>query len=586
MVNDVSFGKTFRELSSKNKYFYIANYQRFLSWREREWEEFWETIELILSGNRKKVCLNLISTYKDPKEDHTELTEGQQRFTIITLLALACYKFLTKEEAAAKNRRDPDMDPEDETEEEILIQESKDLVKSLFILNKKPILRFFDNETNTIYSELVTSPINSTLTTQKVIEKYSDSIIIEEYLFLYNKLTTKNIHDVCNIINGFEDSGISVDYGLSFLRANCENRDECSDFFIFQDKGKKLEAVEIMHSHFINLTRNFFSDDKIKEGNYISFLHELRSNYSDINELSKLYQLFFYLKDKEHKQKTDLRYEFCSKKKFVKAVDFENFLNDLRNFYILYESIRNGEADDKLKPLNLYLRFDLDRGFFTWHIIIDLIRNKDDLSKEEIEKTLDICYSLLIRRKIAGQRGGSDNATVKLVETAVDESKKSNKPYIECLINVIKSKSRPGIFGYLDDNEFYNNFSSHDFFKDKEALKYILLRLNYHGKDYSEYEKFVTITAIKGFSIEHVMSQKGNQNSNKLNVIGNLTLVTGPTNSKLGAKPFLEKKEIYKLSSLYINEYFVNLDKWEEIDIDTRTNYLIELIKQAGFLNI
>jgi hypothetical protein len=137
----------------------------------------------------------------------------------------------------------------------------------------------------------------------------------------------------------------------------------------------------------------------------------------------------------------------------------------------------------------------------------------------------------------------------------------------------------------MDNSRFYQDMKKYDFYSDKnDSIKYLLANVEYSNKDVNEFDIFSS--KIKGYSVEHIMCQVNNQNNDRLNVIGNFTLITGVTNSSLGAKPFEEKKEGYEKSNLWINKYFSDKEKWDETDIDLRTDYLIDLIIKAGFLNI
>ena len=65
-----------------------------------------------------------------------------------------------------------------------------------------------------------------------------------------------------------------------------------------------------------------------------------------------------------------------------------------------------------------------------------------------------------------------------------------------------------------------------------------------------------------------------NTHNKYLHTLGNLTL-TG-YNPELGQKSFNEKKEIYKHSHIELNNYFIDIENWNEKEIIKRANILSE----------
>ena len=592
MVDDRSLLHLISKLNDNYVEFFIGKTQRLLAWGKRNWEEWWNAIELIISGKRKKICLGSICIFRT-KNGKIEIRDGQQRITASTLCAMACSLFISKNE---KELIELLISKDNTLAEKIARnrvkkkQQAADRLYNTFgnTTNDSDlsdtIIKYYDKDINTIYQYLMNSD-----TTEDAILKYKNTNLIKEFLYFYKKLTLDNVFGVINILSGI-DGAASVDSGFSYLIIECETEEESADYFNNQDKGTRLTPADHILSHLSSEIREYIDKEEevIKyEDIIVNFRSEL-----DANELIKFYQLFAYyessIDDKGKKvynniQKTQLLTYFL-KKEITNSDSLSKLINNLNNFFNDYKSITDHTLTGVLSPINSYMRFNIDRGFFTLHIVTDLIKNKNRLSKKEVREAMELSYAVLFRRKVAGINSGSDRASIGWIDGAFEKANIEGITFIDALRKIIRGQPK-NIVGEMDNSRFYQDMKKYDFYSDKnDSIKYLLTCIEYINKDVTEFDTF-SIT-IKNYSVEHIMCQKNNQNNDKLNTIGNFTLITGITNSSLGAKPFEEKKEGYEKSSLWINKYFSDKEKWDETDIDIRTDYLIDLIMKAGFLNI
>lgn len=585
MLNDKSLLFLISNLNENYDEFVIGKTQRLLAWGKSQWEDWWNSLELILSNKRDKVNLGNISILRT-KDGKIEYYDGQQRITASMLCAKACsYFILNNKDKLVKSllSNDSCLTPIKAENKVKRKQQSAERLYNSFgnTTNDEEmsdtLLKFFDKEINTVYQYLMDED-----TTEDAIIKYKNTSLIKEFLYFYKKLTIDNVFNVISILGG-SDSGVGVTYGFSYLIAECETPQEASDYFNNQDKGSKLSPSDHILSHLISEINTYVKDSR-KVLKYEDILVNFR-NELNLDELIKFYQLFIYFKDPgKNVQKTQLLPYFL-KENTNSESKICDLIDKLNNFFTIYKTIVDNTLSGKLDPINTYLRFNIDRGFFTLHFSIDLIRNEKELSKNDIRKAMELNYAVLFRRKIAGINSGSDRANIGWVDEAIKRSKSEKIDFIDALRKVIQEQPK-NIVGERDDTRFYQDFKLYDFYSDKnDSIKYLFANIEYANKDVTEFDSFSTII-IKDYSVEHVMSQMNNQNNDKLNSIGNFTLITGSTNSSLGAKPFEEKQKGYEKSNLWINKYFLDKKKWDGNDIDARTDYLIELIKQAGFLNI
>ena len=585
MIGDKSLLYLISNLNENYDEFIIGKTQRLLAWGKTQWEDWWTSLELILSGKRNKVNLGNISILRT-KDGKIELYDGQQRITASMLCARACSLFISNN----KDKLIKSLTLKDSCLTQIKAenkikrkQQSAERLYNSFgnTTNDEEmsdtLLKYFDKEINTIYQYLMNED-----TTEYAIIKYKNTSLIKEFLFFYKKLTLDTVFNVISILSGSDSSSVGVTYGFSYLISECETPQEASDYFNNQDKGSKLLPSDHILSHLISEINIYVNDPK-KSIKYEDILVNFR-NELNIDELIKFYQLFIYYKDKgKNIQKTQLLPYFL-KEDTSSENKICNLIDDLDKFFTCYKSIVDNTLSGKFEPINTYLRFNIDRGFFTLHFSIDLLRNEKELSKDDIRKAMELNYAVLFRRKIAGINSGSDRANIGWVDEAIKRSKSEKIKFIDALKKIIHEQPK-NIVGEMDNSRFYQDMKKYDFYSDKnDSIKYLLASVEYSNKDVNEFDIFSS--KIKGYSVEHIMCQVNNQNNDRLNIIGNFTLITGVTNSSLGAKPFEEKKEGYEKSNLWINKYFSDKEKWDETDIDLRTDYLIDLIIKAGFLNI
>jgi hypothetical protein len=69
------------------------------------------------------------------------------------------------------------------------------------------------------------------------------------------------------------------------------------------------------------------------------------------------------------------------------------------------------------------------------------------------------------------------------------------------------------------------------------------------------------------------------ERNNMLHSLGNLTLLTSSLNPAVSNSSFeIKKKEIVKHSTLILNSYFIEIEQWNEAEIEKRSAMLIESI--------
>ena len=198
------------------------------------------------------------------------------------------------------------------------------------------------------------------------------------------------------------------------------------------------------------------------------------------------------------------------------------------------------------------------------------------ITQPEFVEILKILENYLIRRSICGIPTNQLNKIFPVVYPQLQEYYQGH--YVDGLKYILQSK------GYPKDNEFYLRFKEAKLYGGGDRLnrtKLILESIEEHNKHREE-------VPFNNLTVEHVMPQTlsewwqnhlGNdwEETHELYVhtIGNLTLTA--YNSELSNDNFDNKKRIYSDSHLELNKYFSNVASWTRVDIEQRSDAIVNL---------
>ena len=469
MKEDKTFGEIIRSHINEatgRDYFFIGKYQRSLAWGKVQWDDFINSIKMILTKERKKINLGNVCIYCPDNEKHIYLPDTQQRFTAIALFSLACNTFMmSKRQELVKKIMERDSCSLEVAEN--LINDKYTTASILYKHVKSsvsiPILKYSDDETNIVFQNLIKDTSNTRI-------NYTEKVLVKEFNYFYDFITLDNVLNIISILHG----DVSTNYGFFGTLNTCESFQESLDYFYNQDKGVNLSPADRVHTILYENINKFYKDDKVTKESHEDFLFDRIKSELNVDEMSRFYQLFIYYKTLENIQNTQkLTIWYENKCNSIKnRGGFESFIHKMKEFYEYYIQILNRKINKaEIKALIPYNDFKMNRGLFVWHTVVEIIRNIENLKKDDIEKTMDLCYSLILRRKMDKINSGSDNASIKLVENAL-KRKNDKISYSQALS--LEARDRYNNES-MDDNIFYEKMKKYDFYKDKDhSLEYLL----------------------------------------------------------------------------------------------------------------
>lgn len=340
-----------------------------------------------------------------------------------------------------------------------------------------------------------------------------------------------------------------------------EVKDDLEAYLIFEtlnDRGLPLSISDLLKNYlFSQIGESEIDEFEIKWNN---LLEDLNSN--QFIQVIRYYWIsqkgFVRLKDLFKKIKMEIK-DSSKAKSFIKSVEeFKKYYNQ-----IVSPSFDYWKNDNIVNWLD-----DLHLCNFSQHIpvMFSLIKKKD----KNLEKELWTIYSIIMRRILSGK---NPNELEQRLPKICLEINKENYDSIKNLMNEVNPS----------DEELIAAILSAEFLASREKkLARTALRLLNNNQS-SE------VNTNRDLTLEHIwpQSRKSELNEpNKVYGIGNLTLLTGDDNSKLGNKDLIEKIEVLKESDLKINqELFADIsskgvDKWKDEAIVERGKAVAERIKE------
>lgn len=279
---------------------------------------------------------------------------------------------------------------------------------------------------------------------------------------------------------------------------------------------------------------------------------------------------------------------------FAKNKDKEFLFKDLFDFCNFYNKIYNNKSSDKkLIPLFKIIS-DFDIGYYkTLLLYLYKQYHENYLYLEDFIEILKLIIQHKMRRVFYDKSSSRDLMPLTYMYFSdLKQIKETNQELLsKDFLNVLTYRliTLKGNLELPTDKNLLHGMLEKDVYLSKHKKVILEIIENYKSKEKSDTENC---------TIEHILPQKStsewkrdlgenhDNTYNKLHKIGNLTL-TG-FNSELGNKSFYNKKHDeqsgFQQSNLAMNNYFKNIDKWNEEEINNRTIHLYnDLINKFPF---
>lgn len=333
-----------------------------------------------------------------------------------------------------------------------------------------------------------------------------------------------------------------------------------------------------------DLIRNFVLMDKepqVQEflfKNYWMKIEKLLTN----QQISDFVRDYLTMKLNEIPKKEQVYNSF---KKYVFEQWNKDTISDLLEELLFYSYIYSGlvndyEQDKEIKCALADLRkLKVTVSYpFLMEVYGDYLNN--EINKRTLLDVLQLIETYIVRRLICERPTNALSKVFKNLYRDLKSIPDYKYNYYDCLSVILMKKRYSASFPL--ENELKHAFASKDMYKFM-YIRFLLEKLENHNNK----EK----VTMENLSIEHIMPQNLNSkwviklgtNASSIHEkyvhnIGNLTLTA--SNSELSDKTYEEKKKVYMESRLKLNKGLINIDNWEENEIQKRAMELFHIAKE------
>lgn len=537
-------------LEGNDKHFVIPAYQRNYDWGKEHCKRLFDDVVQIYKKNFKNHFLGTIVSIYDEESEKREylIIDGQQRITTMSMLLLAIYDLLDKNEITSQINKQ-------EIKDEYLVNKYSQGEKRIRL---KPVkddnlafTKLFESENEHIPDSNITNNYNYF---KKLIKEID--IPIDEF---YKSIKRLNVVEI-ELIRSEDDPQLIFE-SLNSTGLSLKESDKVRNFILMgQPTAKKQEELYNLYWYKIEKNTKDYEDNFIRD--YLTYKER------NIPNKDKIYEFFKNFVKKNYSDKIeDLLKELLTFSEYYHLIVFSKHKDPEINILL-----------DRINNLEISVSYP-----FLLEVFDDYANNI--ITKEGIIEILSIIESFAFRRLITDL---PTNALNKIFMTLGKEIKKVQDYetyYLDILKYILSHKK--GSQKFPIDEEFSERLISRDIYhlRSKNVL-HLLERLeNFENAEKVKVEELIR---DKVLNIEHIMPQTLTKNwmgslgenflqihEKWLHTIGNITLTA--YNSKMSNKPFLEKRDMekgFKESKLFLNKYLRDIDKWNEETIINRANQL------------
>jgi len=406
------------------------------------------------------------------------------------------------------------------------------------------------------------------------IDKKSNSNIVQNFLYLQFELK-----DLVGKY-GFD----RVLYALkrfSIVYIKLDDRDNAQQIFeSINSTGERLTASDLirnfimmdkpneeqtnLYNKYWRLLENVFDNSKGMEDFFRYYLAAITGDYSAKHIL---YQAF---KDYWHEQKNVSDDEILAKLVRYSGYFSSLYLKDPSGKYA--DVLKDFQSMESMMPAPFVL--EVSEWYFHEHKI----------TEEQYYEVIEVINNYQIRRYF----NGDDTSRVsKAFPTYLKNVKKyaelnGFENIVDIVIYVLITKNQSNNMALPTDKSLKSKFANMNAYG-MRLTRWLLEKIENKGNS--------AHLDMSNLSIEHIMPQTsttyweekagavGEEYTEMVNTIGNLTLVTKPDNSKAGNKNFEDKKKIFEDTlHIHMNKSIYDLNEWDKYSIEARSNLIIETL--------
>lgn len=530
---------------SSQKSYEIPVYQRAYSWEEEQWKTFLDDIIEQLNGENNYFYGNILLEIVEKNKVY-EIIDGQQRLTTLTIFMRSILNII-KEHV------------DDNILENIdIVEKEKTFIKNKGNIKIRPVQ--YDRA---CYDSIIVDNEKYTCTTPSQ-KRYENA---KQYFI--NRLKKYSVQKLLNIINKIENTE------LTYIELQGK-KDSALMFELQNNRGKDLTNMERLKSYFMYQMYTYSPREEIDTNiEYISNMFE--QIYIILNDIKTdedsvlIYHNNAYLNGYSYRNLDDIKNSLKKSQEKIKWV--KQYINDLRDSFQNIKKFEkeNIEYAEKLNRLGI--------PAYAYAFILKAYKYFDENSNE-LNEMFQLLEKVVFCDKLINSRAKIEDRLNTILLTFKGDLK-SLSSNIKNKLDESSYWSFTNIFSCLYGNMYKNN-----------VLNYLLWEYERHiqNKGYK-----IRNMKLEKEGIEHISPQtptdgnplasgydvdENNQYSEDfidktLNSLGNLMLISGSHNSKIGNKPFSEKLKSYQDNPLLnqqmeIKDFVINENEWKKKSIDTR----------------
>lgn len=558
------FDKEIKEIFETG-YFLIPRFQRPYSWDKANVEDFWSDIFV---DNEAEYFIGSIVLFKT-HNDYFGIVDGQQRLTTITMIFSALrnyyhqYGFKNQAEGVHRYIERADVDN-----------------KKHFILKTESSYPYFQSKIQSFPVD--EDDINHIGDEEaKISEAYQliNSFFIKEFEKIQKNKTISTANkskEVLKTLNEIRDKLIHLK--LIYIALDDED-DAYTVFETLNTRGKDLGASDLVKNHITKCLKvNNKGLDRPKDK--WNMINEIIESISSIDLQVDGFLYHVWLSKYEF---STLKKLYNSLKKKINKTNAKQFLDDLiedaKTYKIIFEPSSKLWTKNEIHISHSLQSLSDFRITQQTPFVLSVMRKYHNGSLRvktagEILETIEHFH--FIHTIISQQR--SSGGISKMYSVLSRQLTKENDPQIQA--NIYKDLKQKLVTRMPTYEEFLISFKNldyaNDFKKQKAAIKYALIKVS----KYLNRNTALTVDFHR-MTIEHILPQnpiKGTIFSKEASArIGNLVLVDGVFNEKLGNKDYHSKKKVLTASNITCDEVILNSTTWGEEEINKRTELLADL---------
>lgn len=559
-------------LEVNSDFFKVPHYQRRFSWKNSNWEAFWNDLAE-LEGDDKHYLGSIViisgTHTPGPVKDELELVDGQQRIVTLSIFLCAIRDYF--ERKGESNKKET-------LEKKFLYNTDKE--------NKKVLPKLkLGNLDSRDYKNVLESNFDVEIKDEKVNNidiEFENKEIKNCYKFFRERIETLDSEKVDEFYDALTNQLMAV-----FVTVKKE-ADAYKIFETLNNRGLDLSPVDLIKNHLFRVC----NERSLDINDMQDYWADLIGNLDKLNKVRffRQYMMSSELLSEENDEVTEANIESkVSKSKlheeFKSIVEqtpnLEEFVRDIVKQSSLYGKLRNQNIDMFDRNYNRRIEKlleDLEKISKTpFTFLLRAFREVKD--PQVIIDSIGIITPLMVRRSACGlTTAPHDKIYHHLAQNAF---KKEDS--IEYIKNYIKKNDY-----YPSDETFKKSFRGKDFWNNDKTRYYLS---TIEEEIFGAGTKKVIKDTYK-LNIEHILPNRHSPALEKnwlkpYNIskeehkeyrkkIGNLTLLRADWNISAGQRTLDKKQEKYKKEEIEITRKLVDKEKWGIKDIEKRSEELAE----------